>query len=211
MTTSACFGFCFSTIELWGMKIMYCTSNETFRWHSIENELQVIGTGDLSILLSSNGRQCQHHALKTSNPGTSYAFTTSHTLGKFDPIWLGREWWDFGKCELATFDIGIQLIQDGQVVFLIDLPRLPNGEKASDDQLTPFAQDLLHFLHAMTLTPRTIESLKRFDFSNTKHLAFVHSMFVLSTNPLQLIKFDPIQRRLTFWYEFTKNRLSRVR
>ncbi|KAK6606830.1 ubiquitin interaction domain-containing protein [Botrytis cinerea] len=62
------------------------------------------------------------------------------------------------------------------VVFLIDLPRLPNGEKASDDQLTPFAQDLLHFLHAMTLTPRTIESLKRFDFSNTKHLAFVHSI-----------------------------------
>ncbi|TEY85861.1 hypothetical protein BOTCAL_0011g00430 [Botryotinia calthae] len=62
------------------------------------------------------------------------------------------------------------------VVFLIDLPRLPNGEKASDDQLTSFAQDLLYFLHAMTLKPRTIESLKRFDFSNTKHLAFVHSI-----------------------------------
>ncbi|TGO27745.1 hypothetical protein BPAE_0037g00290 [Botrytis paeoniae] len=62
------------------------------------------------------------------------------------------------------------------VVFLIDLPRLPNGESASDDQLTSFAQDLLYYLHAMTLAPRTIESLKRFDFSNTKHLAFVHSI-----------------------------------
>ncbi|TGO75353.1 hypothetical protein BELL_0218g00050 [Botrytis elliptica] len=62
------------------------------------------------------------------------------------------------------------------VVFLIDLPRLPNGERASDDQLTPFAQDLLYYLHAMTLAPRTIESLRRFDFSNTKHLAFVHSI-----------------------------------
>ncbi|TGO88486.1 hypothetical protein BPOR_0159g00010 [Botrytis porri] len=62
------------------------------------------------------------------------------------------------------------------VVFLIDLPRLPNGGRASDDQLTPFAQDLLYFLHAMTLAPRTIESLRRFDFSSTKHLAFVHSI-----------------------------------
>ncbi|TGO13984.1 hypothetical protein BTUL_0060g00410 [Botrytis tulipae] len=62
------------------------------------------------------------------------------------------------------------------VVFLIDLPRLPNGERASDDQLTPFAQDLLYYLHAMTLAPRTIESLRRFDFSKTKDLAFVHSI-----------------------------------
>ncbi|KAA8573113.1 hypothetical protein EYC84_003635 [Monilinia fructicola] len=62
------------------------------------------------------------------------------------------------------------------VVFLIDLPRLPNGERASDDQLTPFAMELLYFLRAMELPPKTLESLRSFDYSKTYHLAFVHSI-----------------------------------
>ncbi|KAI9646787.1 hypothetical protein NHQ30_004786 [Ciborinia camelliae] len=62
------------------------------------------------------------------------------------------------------------------VVFLIDLPRLPNGERASDGQLTPFAKELLHFLGAMGLPSRTLESFRSFDYSNTNHLALVHSI-----------------------------------
>lgn len=69
-------------------------------------------------------------------------------------------------------------MQNDQVVFLIDLPRLPNGERASDDQLTPFAKELLYFLEAMTLPSKTIESLRCFDYSNTNNLALVHSMCV---------------------------------
>ncbi|KAJ8064361.1 hypothetical protein OCU04_006705 [Sclerotinia nivalis] len=62
------------------------------------------------------------------------------------------------------------------VVFLIDLPRLPNGKRASEDQLTPFAKELLHFLEAMLLPPKMIASFRSFDYSNTTHLALVHSI-----------------------------------
>ncbi|ESZ92279.1 hypothetical protein SBOR_7319 [Sclerotinia borealis F-4128] len=62
------------------------------------------------------------------------------------------------------------------VVFLIDLPRLSDGEKASDDQTTPFSKELFHFLGAMGLPPKTLESFRNFDYSNTNHLALVHSI-----------------------------------
>jgi hypothetical protein len=43
-------------------------------------------------------------------------------------------------------------------------------------KLTPFGEELLHFLRAMGLDKPQIESMRRFDFSRTAHLAFVHSM-----------------------------------
>lgn len=62
-------------------------------------------------------------------------------------------------------------------MFLIDLPRLTEtaGQKA-DDKLTPFANDLLYFLHAMGLDEDIRNGVKQFDFSETKHLAFVHTI-----------------------------------
>lgn len=61
-------------------------------------------------------------------------------------------------------------------MFLIDIPRSSDGNIASDDTLTPFARELLHFLRAMGLDSVIVESLRKFDFSNTDHLALVHSM-----------------------------------
>lgn len=87
------------------------------------------------------------------------------------------------------YDVGIKLIQIDQAVFLIDLPRLPNGGRASDDQLTPFAKELLYFLGAMGLPSKTLDSFRSFDYSNTNHLALVHSMYVYSitlSNPPHL-------------------------
>ncbi|KAM3071910.1 hypothetical protein ACMFMG_008376 [Clarireedia jacksonii] len=62
------------------------------------------------------------------------------------------------------------------VVFLIDIPRSSDGKIASDNTLTPFARELLHFLKAMGLDSTIVESLRKFDFSNTNHLALVHSI-----------------------------------
>lgn len=63
--------------------------------------------------------------------------------------------------------------------FLIDLPRNSGGQRTDPGDLTPFAKELIHFLTAMTLDQKVIDSLRKFDFSRTANLAFVHSMYVL--------------------------------
>ncbi|RDW70203.1 hypothetical protein BP5796_08600 [Coleophoma crateriformis] len=60
-------------------------------------------------------------------------------------------------------------------VFLIDLPRLPNGKETYEKDITPFGRELLYFLTTLGLDQGTINSIKRFDFSRTADIAFVHS------------------------------------
>lgn len=60
------------------------------------------------------------------------------------------------------------------MVFIIDLPRLPSGRKTETP--TKFGQELVFFTEAMGLDEKVVNSLHNFDFSNTSHLAFVHSM-----------------------------------
>lgn len=62
------------------------------------------------------------------------------------------------------------------MLFLIDLPRLPGNERAPKESLTPFGRELVVFLEAKGLLPSVIESLYYFDFSRTKDFAFVHSI-----------------------------------
>ena len=58
------------------------------------------------------------------------------------------------------------------MVFLIDLPRL----SGSSGTQTPFSQELAYFLTAKGIEPSIIQSLQKFDFSRTNHLAFVHTI-----------------------------------
>ena len=60
------------------------------------------------------------------------------------------------------------------VLFLIDLPRLPT-EKYGDenDTITPFALDLVEYLEAQGLDQDVRDGVLKFDFSRTGHLAFV--------------------------------------
>ncbi|KAF1981592.1 phospholipase D/nuclease [Aulographum hederae CBS 113979] len=60
-------------------------------------------------------------------------------------------------------------------VFMVDVPRLKEGQD-NPAGMTPFAKELFHFVQAMGLEPSLIKSLHNFDFANTKHLAFVHSI-----------------------------------
>ncbi|GME48188.1 Phospholipase d nuclease [Neofusicoccum parvum] len=61
-------------------------------------------------------------------------------------------------------------------VFIIDLPRLPEGQTTPDEDLTPFGAELMHYLKSVGLGPNMCSSLVKFDWSRTKHLAFVHSL-----------------------------------
>ena len=62
------------------------------------------------------------------------------------------------------------------MLFLIDLPRLPGNERAPKGSLTPFGRELIVFLEAKGLSPSVIDSLYYFDFLRTKDFAFVHSI-----------------------------------
>jgi len=61
-------------------------------------------------------------------------------------------------------------------VFVIDLPRRADGAMGSVKELTQFGKELVHFLEAQQLDPLIVKGVLKFDFSETAHLAFVHSM-----------------------------------
>lgn len=61
-------------------------------------------------------------------------------------------------------------------VFLIDLPRRIDGAVGDVQDLTPFGKELVHFLEAQQLDPLIVKGVLKFDFSQTAHIAFVHSM-----------------------------------
>lgn len=62
------------------------------------------------------------------------------------------------------------------MVFLIDLPRLPPGHSTAEDEMTFFGQELVYFCTAMGLPPQIVQSLHDFDFSATADLAFIHTI-----------------------------------
>ena len=61
-------------------------------------------------------------------------------------------------------------------VFLIDLPRRPDDTATKKGDLSAFGRELLYFLEKQEVGPQVVDGLLKFDFAQTSHLAFVHSM-----------------------------------
>ncbi|KAL8946869.1 MAG: hypothetical protein Q9222_006789, partial [Ikaeria aurantiellina] len=76
---------------------------------------------------------------------------------------------------LVPYDWGETGVMEN-MVFVIDLPRLPPNSPTSMQKLTYFGDSLTYFLTAQGLEPSIINSLQHFDFSATKDLAFVHTI-----------------------------------
>ena len=62
------------------------------------------------------------------------------------------------------------------MVFLIDLPRLQEGQPTTADTMTFFGTEMMYFLEAMGLERSIVDSIYRFDFTATKDLAFIHNV-----------------------------------
>lgn len=62
------------------------------------------------------------------------------------------------------------------MVFLIDIPRLPSGQRTTADSMTFFGTELIYYLEAMGLEHTIVDSIYNFDFTATKDLAFVHNI-----------------------------------
>jgi Tyrosyl-DNA phosphodiesterase len=80
------------------------------------------------------------------------------------------------SANLVPYDWGEEGGVMENIVFIIDLPRLPNMQKFALEEITPFGRELLRFLGAMEMEEGVIDSILNFDFSRTAHLAFIHSI-----------------------------------
>jgi hypothetical protein len=77
---------------------------------------------------------------------------------------------------LTEYDWGETGVMENSL-FLIDLPRLKDGTKGSKEDLTFFGKELLYFLEKMELQQNMRDGVLNFDFSDTGHLAFIHTAF----------------------------------
>lgn len=62
------------------------------------------------------------------------------------------------------------------MVFIIDLPRLPEKHGTGTETETPFQRELIYFLKAMGLERSVIDSVSNFNFAATQGFAFVHTI-----------------------------------
>lgn len=76
---------------------------------------------------------------------------------------------------LMPYDWGETGIMENSA-FIIDLPRRKDGA-SSADSLTFFGKELMYFLEKKGVQENARQGVLKFDFSNTEHLAFVHSTF----------------------------------
>ena len=76
---------------------------------------------------------------------------------------------------LVPYDWGETGVMEN-MVFLIDLPRLPDKCQTPTAELTAFGEELVYFLQAMGLEDTVVQSVYKFDFSKTIDLAFVHTI-----------------------------------
>lgn len=62
------------------------------------------------------------------------------------------------------------------MVFLIDLPRIEDATKRKTNVVTPFGEDLSYFLAAQGVDDKMIQSLRNYDFGETRRYGFVHTI-----------------------------------
>ena len=67
-------------------------------------------------------------------------------------------------------------MQMENMVFLIDLPRLPKDHRTTAEDMTLFGTELIYFLEATGLEHSIVDSIYHFDFTETKNLAFIHTI-----------------------------------
>lgn len=76
---------------------------------------------------------------------------------------------------LLDFDWGESGFMENSV-FMIDLPRLSEGDKTDVEKLTPFGKELIYFLAKQDLDDDVRNGVLNFDFAATAGMAFVHTV-----------------------------------
>ncbi|KAF2733898.1 tyrosyl-DNA phosphodiesterase domain-containing protein, partial [Polyplosphaeria fusca] len=70
-------------------------------------------------------------------------------------------------------------------VFFIDLPRRKDQGSTEESALSFFGKELLRFLEAQKVAQHVLDGVLKFDYSETHHLAFVHSIGGVHANQVR--------------------------
>nr|OQO17799.1 hypothetical protein B0A51_14875 [Rachicladosporium sp. CCFEE 5018] len=76
---------------------------------------------------------------------------------------------------LLDFDWGETGVMENSV-WLIDLPRLPEGRKIEEKELTEFGKELMFFMRKAGYPQDVLDGVSGFDFAGTAGVAFVHTV-----------------------------------
>ncbi|OQO14869.1 hypothetical protein B0A48_00251 [Cryoendolithus antarcticus] len=76
---------------------------------------------------------------------------------------------------LLDFDWGETGVMENSV-WLIDLPRLPEGRKIEEKELTEFGKELMFFMRKAGYPQDVLDGVSGFDFAGTAGIAFVHTV-----------------------------------
>lgn len=79
------------------------------------------------------------------------------------------------SANLLNFDWGETGMMENSC-FMIDLPRLPEGQKTELEDLTFFGRELMYFLEKQGLAEEVRSGVLNFDFAATSNMAFVHTV-----------------------------------
>jgi len=76
---------------------------------------------------------------------------------------------------LLNFDWGETGLMEN-TVFIIDLPRLPDDQKTTREELTSFGKELMFFLDKQGVHDDITSGILQFNFTSTKDMAFIHTI-----------------------------------
>ncbi|KAF2643717.1 phospholipase D/nuclease [Massarina eburnea CBS 473.64] len=88
---------------------------------------------------------------------------------------------DWGETNMDGKGVSWQPGVMENMVFLIDLPRRPEGPVKELE--TPFGKNMFQYLKAQEVPKNVVDGILKFDFSETKNFGFVHSIAGVSAGP----------------------------
>lgn len=89
------------------------------------------------------------------------------------------------------------------MLFLIDLPLIEDPAKrvGANEPLTPFGEELCFFLRAQGVDDKMVNTLRKYDFSETARYRFVHTIAGSHSEPdlLQRTGYASLVRDPDYW------------
>ncbi|KAM7192670.1 tyrosyl-DNA phosphodiesterase 1 [Naviculisporaceae sp. PSN 640] len=153
----------------------------SYQWDDewIETKLDMANTKVVFIAFAANDAEKELMESNVSRARVRFCFPRMQNIGAMHSKLQLLKYDDYLRIVVPTgnlvpYDWGETGTMEN-MVFIIDLPKLegPNQERAT---LTTFGQDLSYFLTEQGLDDRLVESLKKYDFSETERYGFVHSI-----------------------------------
>ncbi|KAH7308226.1 ubiquitin interaction domain-containing protein [Stachybotrys elegans] len=164
--------------EIWNRHELMLAVLSSFQWDEewIMSKLDMRKTK--LLLLAYAGDEAQKETMRTNAPpGIKFCFPRMNGPGSMHSKLQLLKYPNYLRVVVPTgnlvpYDWGESGVMEN-MVFIIDLPRLPNPK---EHRSTRFSTELGNFLAATGVEPGMVHSLNNYDFSRTEQLGFVYTI-----------------------------------